>query len=170
MKLILLATLLVAVFCGCTCPGNRCTSAGYNGSDNNCMCWCTEKAKQLGVSPSAKCTYVSKATGFSLGYCSLCDITINNAIDDFHTFFVSSPEEIEQTEANSEVIFPVRRCKCHNNDCNRYTGTLQKCYAWAQSLEHHFVDDKMRVTYVQPSIGVRGSCAVCGHLHPCKLW
>ncbi|KAL0238352.1 hypothetical protein GEMRC1_012825 [Eukaryota sp. GEM-RC1] len=171
MKIVFVITLLIALaYAGCRCP-NTCNS--YSRPANECFCWCQRTANTLRASPDARCNYFPQAS-FSSGGCSLCASNINSLSSETSTveiFEKSLADAILGIETSNGVVFPLRRCKCHDGTCKwGFTGTYNQCVAWANTQSTRFLNGQYTLSYFPRSSFSSGGCKVCGETDPCKYF
>ncbi|KAL0233367.1 hypothetical protein GEMRC1_012112 [Eukaryota sp. GEM-RC1] len=170
MKLVLVITLFFALaFAGCRCPGS--CGSGYRGSIVDCYCWCQRTANSLKASSDAKCSHFPSGS-YSSGGCSLCASNINSLTGETsaaEVFEKSLSDALIGVETNSGMIFPVRRCRCHDGTCDwGYSGTSSQCSAWARSQSSRFINGQYTVSFFPRGMYSSGGCSVCGQTDPCK--
>ncbi|KAL0229642.1 hypothetical protein GEMRC1_009601 [Eukaryota sp. GEM-RC1] len=171
MQLIVIFLLvLTIVWADCRCPG-RCGN-GFRGTAAQCYCYCQETAKELDVSPNARCTYVAHAH-FVPGSCSLCDVYISPQADGSTSVAEAFERSLSEAilpivDANADLIFPLYRCKCPGRCESGYRGSLSQCSKWARDERHLFVNEQFKIHYFPSGGFSRGGCSVCGKTDPCK--
>ncbi|KAL0251663.1 hypothetical protein GEMRC1_000875 [Eukaryota sp. GEM-RC1] len=56
-------------------------------------------------------------------------------------------------DANTDLIFPLHRCKCPGRCEDGYRGSLSQCSKWSRDQAHLFVNEQFKIHYF-PSGGV----------------